>query len=101
MIGSLWPLRDDSAARFFDAFYRHLADGKSVGAALNAVRRERIEAGADDASWAGIVLLGDGSYVPFPDGRSGPSSIWTALAGLLVVAATGYFVARFARSREA
>jgi len=87
VVGSLWPLKDDEAAVFFDAFYRHLARGSSAGAALTGARRERIEAGASDASWAGIVLLGDGSFVPFPGGRpaSRMSPIWIGVLLLAVV----------------
>lgn len=68
VVGSLWPLRDDDAAAFFDPFYRHLAAGESVDGALAASQRERQAAGAPAAAWAGLVALGDGSLVPFPQG---------------------------------
>src|SRR5262249_40233625 len=29
VVASLWPLRDDEAAKLFDSFYRHLAEGLS------------------------------------------------------------------------
>lgn len=64
VIGSLWPLRDDEAAALFDAFYRHLAGGATLEAALAAAQRERAAAGAPAAAWAGVVLHGDGGRAP-------------------------------------
>lgn len=31
-------------------------------------REARFEAGAPPAAWAGLVVLGDGEFVPFPGG---------------------------------
>jgi CHAT domain-containing protein len=96
VVGSLWPLRDDDAERLFDSFYRRLAEGGSVGAALAAARREQIRAGRPAAAWAGIVLLGDGTSVPLPGGRTREGSrMWayTALA-LTLLAVAGLVVAR-------
>ena len=78
VIGSLWPLRDDDAAAFFDRFYAHLAKGRTVSGAVAEAQRDRIRAGAPAAAWAGIVTLGDGSSVPFPRG----GSHWPMLLGL-------------------
>jgi CHAT domain-containing protein len=85
VVGSLWPLRDDETARLFDAFYRHLAAGKSVAESLAAAQRDRIEAGEPAAAWAGVVLLGDGGVtLPAPK----PSrAVWLYLmVGIGVVA---------------
>lgn len=68
VIGSLWPLRDDEAARLFDAFYEHLAEGQSVAEALRSAQVSVQRAGAPVAAWAGVTVLGDGGYVPFPGG---------------------------------
>lgn len=65
VIGSLWPLRDDETAELFDAFYRHLAAGRTVSESLAEAQRDRIEEGEPPAAWAGVVLLGKGS-VAFP-----------------------------------
>jgi CHAT domain-containing protein len=73
VIGGLWPLRDDEAARFIKDFSRHLAGGARVGAALTAARRDGIRAGLPPAAWAGLVLLGDGDVVPAPGGVAGTS----------------------------
>jgi len=69
VVASLWRLRDDEAADFFDRFYRHLGRGASVAAALQAAQRELIASGAPTAAWAGLVVLGDGDIVPLPGGR--------------------------------
>ena len=38
VVGSLWPLRDDEAALFFDRFYQRLAEGRSLDDALATAR---------------------------------------------------------------
>jgi CHAT domain-containing protein len=91
VVGNLWEVRDDEAEELMVAFYRHLGQGRSVGAALAAARRERVRAGAPTAAWAGTVVLGDGDAVlpaPLPD-RAGPLAgvaaalLATALLALL------------------
>lgn len=88
VVASLWPLRDDHGAALFDRFYRHLAEGESVAAALQAAQRDRLKEGAPPVAWAGVVVLGDGGRVPLPGGRRGfPSAsgwIIALLAALLV-----------------
>jgi hypothetical protein len=69
VVASLWPQWDDDAAKLFDRFYLHLAEGKSLAAALAEAQRDRFEAGAPTAAWAGFVVLGDGDLVPLPGGR--------------------------------
>jgi len=90
VVASLWPLRDDDGAALFDRFYIHLAQGKSVAAALRAAQRDRIEAGAPAYAWAGLIALGDGGLIPVPGGRKGLDlppwvSIAAAAAVLLAV----------------
>ena len=68
VVASLWRLRDDEAADFFDRFYRHLGKGAGVAAALQDAQRELIAKGAPAAAWAGLVVLGDGDLVPLPGG---------------------------------
>lgn len=101
VVGTLWPLRDDEAERLFDAFYGRLAQGLSVGEALAGARRERIDAGAPAAAWAGMVLLGDATAVPVPGGRpSGGSRGWAAASIAVVGAVVGALLVR-SRSRRA
>jgi CHAT domain-containing protein len=64
VVASLWPVRDDEAAVLFEAFYRHLAQGETVAAALQAAQAERRAAGAPASAWAAFVTLGDGDLAP-------------------------------------
>jgi CHAT domain-containing protein len=66
VVGSLWPQRDDEAERLMRELYGHLAEGRSMAAALAAAQRDRLQAGAPAAAWAGLVVLGDGDVAPFP-----------------------------------
>lgn len=90
VVGSLWPLQDDEAARLMQEFSRQLARGRSLSEALTVARAVRMRAGDPPAAWAGIVLLGDGDYVPLPEGGPLLSSMagWLPwLVGLMVLAA--------------
>ena len=84
VVASLWRLRDDEAADFFDRFYRHLGKGVSVAAALRSAQSDLIAEGAPAAAWAGLVVLGDGDMVPLPGGRKGTAiPLWAwALGGI-------------------
>lgn len=102
VVASLWPLRDDESAAMFERFYDHLGRGQSVAAALHAARREAIEAGEPAAAWAGLVVLGDGSVVPLPGGRSPLDDPAVRIAGLAlsVLAAALLVVAAVRRRRS-
>jgi hypothetical protein len=70
-----------------ERFYRTLATGATVGAALRRARLDAIAAGRPVEAWAGFVLLGDGSRSPV---RPGPPSFpgrWLAIAALGALAA--------------
>jgi len=60
VVASLWPLRDDEAFALFSALYRHLDDGATVAGALTRARRDMQARGLPAASWAGVVVFGDG-----------------------------------------
>ncbi|NVI98588.1 CHAT domain-containing protein [Myxococcus sp. AM009] len=85
VVASLWPLRDEEAADLVEDFYRHLATGLSVSAALRAAQLEAIDAGLPPAAWAGLVVLGDAALVAaMPREEGAPMA---GLAGALVIAA--------------
>ena len=68
VVGSVWPLRDDDAALFFDRFYHHVAAGARLDEAVARAQADRIADGAPSTAWAGIVVLGDGGARPYPEG---------------------------------
>ncbi len=87
VVASLWRLRDDEAADFFDHFYRHVGQGKSVAAALRDAQRDLMAEGAPAAAWAGLVVLGDGGLIPLPGGRKGIAvPVWAWVAGAVLLA---------------
>ncbi|HEX5042893.1 MAG TPA: CHAT domain-containing protein [Candidatus Polarisedimenticolaceae bacterium] len=97
VVASLWPLRDDRAERLFGQFTEELASGKSVAGALAAARRERRGAGEAAADWAGVVVLGDGDFVPFPGGVPRPRDrhqVALAAAVMLAVSFFGWWLGR-------
>jgi CHAT domain-containing protein len=83
VVGSLWPLRDEETSRMMKSFAGHLGKGLSVGAAMAAARADIKATGAPTQAWAGLVVLGDGDFVPLPGGRKRSSPVigW-AMAGL-------------------
>ena len=90
VVGALWPLRDDEAARLIHDFGTELARGRSLAEALAQARSAAVRRGAPSAAWAGIVLLGDGDHVPLPVGASAPAWLpawwpWPAAALALVL----------------
>ena len=101
VIGSLWPIRDDHAAAFFDPFYTALADGQSVGAAFHTAQRHLIDAGLPMEAWGGFVLMGDAEAVPVTriENVGSRAGRWIAIAALICIACLA--VARFARRHSA
>lgn len=61
VIGTLWPVQDDEAATLMDAFYRRLAAGRTVAAALSETQAQAAADGSPAAAWAAYVVIGDGS----------------------------------------
>ena len=84
VIGSRWPIRDQDAASFFDVFYRRLGEGASLSEALMQAKAEAIAAGRPAAAWASVVLLGDGDFRPFPQGRPAVTPRLKPAAALVV-----------------
>jgi CHAT domain-containing protein len=92
VVASRWALGDDEAVAMVDRFYRRLAAGDSVAAALRNARREAWEVGQPAAAWGALVLMGEPAAAPLaglPLSRpwSGPrAALWTvvlAVAGML------------------
>jgi len=102
VIGSRWPIRDDDAAWFFGAFYRHLGAGASVAAAMRTAKRDAIAEGRPARAWAGVVLLGSGDARPLPtDPPSWPAprALWFAVVPAALGAVAILVWRRMAASR--
>lgn len=78
VLGSLWDLRDDEAELLFRRFYRHLANGETSAAALARTQGELEAEGKPPASWAGVVILGDGDFRLAPPSLFG--RLWRTIA---------------------
>jgi CHAT domain-containing protein len=101
VVGGLWPLRDREAARLVDDMAVDLGRGASIGAALAQAKRAAIRAGAPPAAWAGLVVLGDGDFVPLPGGRPAVRDMrWLgAIVAVLALAGAGLVYLRRRTSR--
>ena len=102
VVGTLWPIRDDHAAAFFNAFYESLGRGHDVASALTEARRHAISHGMPASAWSSVVVVGDGS-ARFPASAKERSSRPTfAAVALLVSISVAVAVAslRLRRARE-
>jgi len=64
-VGTQWEIVDGQSALFAAEFYRHLTDGKAIGAAVRHARAAVVErAGATALAWASYVLYGDPDVRP-------------------------------------
>lgn len=94
VVAALWKIRDDDAARFFETFYERLGQGVSVSQAVAAAQRQLESEGVPSGAWAGIVVLGDGDFVPLPQ----PKRAWwlwlAALGGVLAALAAAWIIWR-------
>lgn len=89
VVGTRWPVEDDSTARFFEWVYEGLGRGQTVSTALAHAKRRAIDDGLPSSVWAGVVLLGDGAIAPLAPRRSRaavPGSVVAGAAGVVVAA---------------
>ncbi|MDB4970865.1 MAG: hypothetical protein JWN44_6554 [Myxococcales bacterium] len=64
-LGTQWEVVDGQSALFAAELYRHLADGKAIGAAVRHARAAVVErAGVAALAWASYVLYGDPDVRP-------------------------------------
>jgi CHAT domain-containing protein len=65
VVASIWPAGDRSTADLMTRFYSYLAQGMDKGSALRQAKLDFIAKYQDNALpiyWAGMIMLGDGSY---------------------------------------
>lgn len=58
VIGSVWPVVDESSARLMTRFYRHYLSGQRPAQALALAQRETIREAGERSAWAGFACLG-------------------------------------------
>ncbi len=103
VVGSLWPLRDDEAARIFSDFYRGIGEGESVAGALRRAQVEALQNGMPANAWAGLVVLGDGSVALLARGTppARNSTLWVGVGlGAILIAGALLLRRRFRRSES-
>jgi CHAT domain-containing protein len=105
VVGTLWPIRDDHAAAFFDAFYESLARGRDVSSALTEARRRAIARGLPASAWSAVVAIGDDAAAvamsPVAESRRPPLIAWVGLMLLLASIAAVLTGLRRGRARRA
>jgi len=69
VIGTLWPIRDDHAALFFEPFYAAMRGGGSVSDAMLDARRTAIARGLPASTWSSFVVIGDDAAIGVPEAR--------------------------------
>jgi CHAT domain-containing protein len=100
VVGNLWPMRDEDAESFVRELSRHLAAGESLASAVRAARQARLAAGAPAAAWAGVVLLGDGDFVPVAGSRGRlRHALWLLPVVVAILLAAAALTIRRRRSR--
>lgn len=101
VVASLWDVDDQAAAQLMDAFYRRLAEGMTVAAALAGARRELADdpATAAPRHWAAFVVVGDGALV-VPVERRPVTRAGLAAGALLALAAGAAILSVTARRRD-
>lgn len=92
VVAGLWEVKDEDAARFFEAFYEAFGDGQTVAQAVASAQRARKEAGAPPSAWAGFVVYGDGALRLSEDGK--PNRWWWVGVAALIGALSGWFGTR-------
>lgn len=71
VVASAWPLEDAEAERVFTHFASALARGEAIDASLQSAQIASREEGLADAAWAGLLVIGDGGWAPFPPVETG------------------------------
>ncbi len=98
VVASLWRVDDRTTAELMERFYRHLAAGKTVAAALRSARLEISRKKPAPFFWAGFVVIGDGDLtVPLP--RRQPVPAGGLAIGLIVLTVVSLAVWRRRQAR--
>lgn len=103
VVASLWPIRDELTAEFFERFYEILGQGKSIAQALADTRAQMQAMGHPASTFHGFVALGDASirFQPGPQAISpAPSKRWRWYLGLGALCSLALVAALRRRNRK-
>jgi hypothetical protein len=103
VVASVWPIEDREAERIFTRFSDALGQGMTVDDALRVAQEDARASGLPTGAWAGLVVVGDGGWAPFPGGvsRWGAGRWAAVIAGIgVAVAAVWRRLLRSARSER-
>ena len=102
VVATQWRIGDRSTVDFVDDFYRAMADGRTIGDALQTAKVAALRRGAPAREWAAFTVIGDPMLlVPFHAPRSRMPG-WAIGVVALLALATGYgFLTRRGKSAEA
>lgn len=102
VVATQWRIGDRSTVDFVDEFYRAMAEGRSVGDALQAAKVAALRRGAPAREWAAFTMIGD-PMLTVPFHAPGSRARWwaVAVAALLAIAAGYGLLTRSRKSAEA
>lgn len=93
VVASLWPIRDDQAADFFEVFYEHLGAGEPVARSLALAQSDLRDRGYPPQAYEGYVVIGDGS-MKFQPRKSSSVLVILLLALPLMLGVTAFVLSR-------
>lgn len=91
VVASLWPVRDDEGARFFEHFYDAIGRGETLAHAIRGAQTEMKSQGFSPAAYTGFVVIGDArsAFKPRTWWKTlvarPPAWFFAGLAGLLTI----------------
>ena len=84
VIATIWETPDRTAPRFMERFYRAVARGLTIPAALREVKLEMIGDQVTPLDWGQFVVYGAGGSLPWPSSLESPGN-WTAASVWVVL----------------
>jgi CHAT domain-containing protein/tetratricopeptide (TPR) repeat protein len=97
VLASQWEVGDRDALEVIRSFYRHVAEGQTVGEALRRAKVDGIARGTPPREWAAFTMIGDPLvHVPL---RAPRRAYWPFLLGLAAAALVFFYWLRI-RSRR-
>jgi CHAT domain-containing protein len=101
IVATQWRIGDESTVRFVEDFYSGLAEGLTVSHALRKAKLSAIARGAPAGEWAGFTVVGDpAARAVLATPARGPSPVWLAVAGGVLVVLLAAYLMRRGRSSD-